>query len=44
MTGAPIKVGDLVYRPKQSTSSPANRDFMILAKMVHDNCAEYEGS
>jgi hypothetical protein len=37
LTGAPIQVGDLVYRPKsQNKGSPANRDFMILADMVHD--------
>jgi hypothetical protein len=41
LTGVPIQVGDLVYRPKsQSTGSPANRDFMILADMVHDEFSE----
>ncbi|MFM0240419.1 DUF3331 domain-containing protein [Paraburkholderia phytofirmans] len=38
LTGVPIQIGDLVYRPKsQSTGSPANRDFMILADMVRDD-------
>ena len=41
LTGVPIQVGDLVYRPKsQSSGSPANRDFMILADMVHDEFSE----
>nr|WP_239482706.1 DUF3331 domain-containing protein [Paraburkholderia sp. C35] len=41
LTGAAIQIGDLVYRPKsQSAGSPANRDFMILAAMVHDEFSE----
>lgn len=41
LTGVPIQVGDLVFRPKShSTSSPANRDFMILADMVHDEFSD----
>lgn len=41
LTGVPIQVGDLVYRPKsQSTGSPTNRDFMILADMVHDKFSD----
>ncbi|SKD04154.1 protein of unknown function [Burkholderia sp. CF099] len=41
LTGIPIQVGDLVYRPKsQSKGSPANRDFMIRADMVHDKFSD----
>ena len=36
LSGVLIQIGDVVYRPKsQSTGGPANRDFMILADMVH---------
>jgi Domain of unknown function (DUF3331) len=45
LTGAPIHVGDPIYRPKsRGASSPANRDSMILAEMVHDEFAEHEAS
>ncbi|SOE80610.1 protein of unknown function [Caballeronia arationis] len=41
LTGVAIQVGDLVYRPKShSTGNPANRDFMILAGMVHDELSD----
>ncbi len=37
LSGAPIEVGDSVYRPKsQGTNGPANRDFMILAQVVEE--------
>jgi hypothetical protein len=45
LTGAPIHVGDPIYRPKsRSASSPSNWDSMILAEMVHDEFAEQEAS
>jgi hypothetical protein len=43
LTGAPIQVGDLIYRPKSNNSdSPSNRDFMILAATVGNEFDEHQ--
>jgi Domain of unknown function (DUF3331) len=42
LTGAPIQVGDPIYRPKSNNpDSPGNRDFMILAATVVNEFGEH---